>query len=459
MATKAESASERAQRRWRLASNVHNVFALTAFRRPPQRIASHPRLMSGFSSPQHSPGMQHEMRQIVFTQPPRQKNSHFKTGHMLLADAADYSTRLPRPKEPRTMESINDRAVSFDPVYGTRHEGKDTEAHFTGMVLTEPDGSASERHEQILKDRSDEAVAARERALCSTRPEELPEQLHMGHEQRDGLAGDTFDHFEDGGMALHMTPPPRHGLHRTLDHVSHFAAGGMAMASERDLPAALQQSRELRRQAFSAETLLNQQLYGSPNLVATSFFERPSLPDLHDPLNPASPSAMQPTSSALSREWAKQRAKHGAPGSQIERVAARKAARAVLPPAGSPSAFRELRYAERACMRKATRMHQHQQQVKAHCMTMPGAASSAEISADEYPQRPHRDHDPRTPLARCASSTLAGAMPQSCMSPVATPQCIRLSASAPILIHASPFRTAPSLEQHGRGVLQPDWWG
>ena len=54
---------------------------------------------------------------------------HFKGGSINLTDEAEWSTRLhPNAKDRYGSESINDRAVSYDLVYGAEHEGKDTES-------------------------------------------------------------------------------------------------------------------------------------------------------------------------------------------------------------------------------------------------------------------------------------------------------------------------------------------
>ena len=79
-------------------------------------------------------------------------DSHFGEGTVVSA-IGENTTRLAKHKEAASMEAMNDRVVSFDPVYGTAHEGMDTASHFKdfGMLVTALvvyQAEASGRHQE-----------------------------------------------------------------------------------------------------------------------------------------------------------------------------------------------------------------------------------------------------------------------------------------------------------------------
>jgi len=254
----------------------------------------------------------------------------------------ENSTRLHKPKDVATMEGMNDRAVSFDPVYGTAHEGMDTRSHFAdlGMVVSMSNNSAASKHEESLAHKSKLANDARHAALSA--PEPLPEPKLMGHEQRDRAS-----HFASG-MQLRKGSSGQAVVRPTLDHVSHFAGGAMAFA-DGDMTASspVPQAGTFHR---SASGNVRQHL-ATPGWTAAvtppaksmsvqdRLFSPLDLPDFSSPTSPVSP-AYRERSRAL-------------PAAERERrVYATRAAIATLPAAGTPTSFRELRLAEHAIHRE-----------------------------------------------------------------------------------------------------------
>ena len=116
--------------------------------------------------------------------------SHFEGGQgATLVASAENTTRLPHgAKDPRGSEWINDRAASFDLVYGPEHDGKVAEDHFLAGGAMEATGSAEAEARLAERQRLwDHALAERAHADAS-----YAERSHMGHEQAGGKAGDTY---------------------------------------------------------------------------------------------------------------------------------------------------------------------------------------------------------------------------------------------------------------------------
>ena len=147
---------------------------------------------------------------------------HFKDG-MNLANQADLTTRLDKPKDTMTMESINDRAVTFDIVYGSQHNEKDTADHFgMGMnlaameaeaILADPDATPRSKHQAILDHKAHVAAEARERVARELAALNTPEAVHTEHSQ---------DHFAANGMGLDADKSVHH-YHHHFDVVDHLA--------------------------------------------------------------------------------------------------------------------------------------------------------------------------------------------------------------------------------------------
>jgi hypothetical protein len=112
---------------------------------------------------------------------------HFVGGEINLTDDSEWVTRLHAGAKDRYgSESINDRTASYDLVYGAEHEGKDTESHFVGLMGFK--GSAEDEAEL----RAQREMWSKARAEQDERFRTYQEQGHMGHEQQDGKAGDTY---------------------------------------------------------------------------------------------------------------------------------------------------------------------------------------------------------------------------------------------------------------------------
>ena len=107
--------------------------------------------------------------------------SHFEGGQgATLVASAENTTRLPHgAKDPRGSEWINDRAASFDLVYGPEHDGKVAEDHFLAGGAMEATGNAEAEARVAERQRVwDHALAERAHADAS-----YAERSHMGHEQ------------------------------------------------------------------------------------------------------------------------------------------------------------------------------------------------------------------------------------------------------------------------------------
>jgi len=158
---------------------------------------------------------------------------HFGAG-MNLGDSADLTTRLGKPKAIGTSEFINDRAATFDTVYSSLHDGKDTEDHF-GIGMTMGATEEEKQKERQVQERQRTYDEARERLHLA-----MPEETHMGHEQADGLHGDTFDHFAGGSMAIAgddtgMAFDSVYGSQYVeKDTADHFAASTMLLTDDAD---------------------------------------------------------------------------------------------------------------------------------------------------------------------------------------------------------------------------------
>jgi len=337
----------------------------------------------------------------------------------------ENTTRLGRQKETGTMEYMSDRAVSFDPVYGTAHEGFDTASHFAdfGMALTKSDGSAAAAHEEMLQRKSEASAEVRRQVLAE--PEPLPEPKLMGHE---GL--DSASNFV-GGMELRRGASGKHTLRPTLDHVSHFAGGAMAFADGGSVGAeATKQVGQYTRSesghvrvwdgqggatlqtppktpekaaarpssAGERPMLASAMSYGAgiSHKVAPQqrLFEPYALPDFSSAASPASPAY---------RERLKTLPRYSA--ERETSILAAKQARSALPAAGTPSSFRDLRLAEIAL---------------------------------------NKERPIRSPPAR---------------DPMGPRQGPRLTYASPHAHRPSPIRAPPSPPQHGHGVCRPAWWG
>lgn len=170
--------------------------------------------------------MQREISSIVFTQPislPLRPSSrcgvpiaggrsvdHFKGPSLWLRDDAELTTRLhergigtrerEKPKQFTTSEAINDRRETFDIVYGKQHEGKATYDHFAGSGTNVGHEEVADLAARIAAKQLREYEARRLSYEAKTVTDTEP--MHMGHEQKDGRHGDTFDHFQNGTMVL-----------------------------------------------------------------------------------------------------------------------------------------------------------------------------------------------------------------------------------------------------------------
>lgn len=167
---------------------------------------------------------------------------HFRHGTTNLTDESEWVTRLPAGAKDRYgSEYMNDRAVSYDMVYGAEHEGKDTESHFKGMQL----GGAEELE---AAERAQREMWARARAEQAERDRNYVEQTHMGHEQADGKGGDTYaPGWKGSSMLMADEPGGLHGMtmdfdnvygdrHRGWDTADHFKGGSILMSGDEGAP-------------------------------------------------------------------------------------------------------------------------------------------------------------------------------------------------------------------------------
>ena len=241
-----------------------------------------------------TPGMQEEMRKLVFkpaalvapTTQSRSK-SHFDGNTLILNEQAENTMRLEQPKALGTSDFINDRKVTFDKVYSSAHDGKDTETHFEAGVMgasaesvvtrsaeerkqllgtsrmvndravtfdtvysSAHDGMDTASHMQLasmqvavedekeaaLRQQSEDALAAYREAIKNSPQQGIDSVRHMGHEQKDSLAGDTASHFVVGeGMVL-GEEAEQSGVarrHAEKDSQSHWEDGGSMVLGEK----------------------------------------------------------------------------------------------------------------------------------------------------------------------------------------------------------------------------------
>ena len=363
---------------------------------------------------------------------------HFRAGQqMLLADEADLTTRLHEhnrtagPKDTMTSESINDRKYTFDIVYGSQHEEKDTLDHFHGMKMEADEATLREEA------RVAEHLKAYEAARAHLRDEEahMQEQTHMGHEQADRKHGDTYDHFQDGGgMAMEADADgashhQRHHAYANRHALDHFGAHGMNVESDASFVAH-------KRDAMSNTGESGQSIGSTPMSThhhALSIVNKhrsshtllaPPPPDFQNASLAVSPNYLRRASSReMSLMPLMSTLDRGA------RLAQRKKAQMALPPAGSPSGFLYMRQAHAGASRGSMRPSSSTGLLHRTSSSSSSLGSSS-MSAYDLP------------------SSKPGAMGVGFGTPA------RLTSST----SASRLRAPQSPSLHGNGVT-PSWWG
>lgn len=160
---------------------------------------------------------------------------HFGMG-MNLRNDADLTTRIGKTKQIGSSEFINDRRATFDIVYSSAHDGMDTADHFSvGMQM------GADEYDLQMEERARERMAAYAVAKENLKKNKLHEHAHMGHEQAEGK-GDTFDHFAGGSMNIEAddTNMAFDKIYSEVftgkDTADHFAPGmGMSLAADAEL--------------------------------------------------------------------------------------------------------------------------------------------------------------------------------------------------------------------------------
>ena len=313
---------------------------------------------------------------------------HFSGYGMSLEHGSDYTTRIHVGKQGRSMESINDRAETFDIVYSSTHEGKDTADHFgVGMNVGGPESALplDARHDLDLATKAAQAAKMRAKVIEHA-DEPIAEATHMGHEQKEGR-GDTSDHFKGFSLALDASADPQkhhHHAYASRHSLDHFGNGMDVKDDER-----------FSGQKVEAEEHVNDNSFGRA-LQETSHVDK------HDPAYTLKPTTKSPRASPSPRLKPLRSTTSYSPRA----VHSERNMDAIMS-AGSPSGYSFRRQSLRGVDK------------------LPG---NLQLSA-----RPMLMH------ARIRSDAV-GAVRQ-------------------VSTGAGQLRATPIVNQHGLGMLKPTWWG